>query len=106
MLTTGQARPGDPAPDWGSLVRPGTTLALYMGVATAPEIRAALIEGGASPDSEAQIVTDAGSVQARSWTCRLADLDRTLRDHAIANPAMILLRFPKVADVAAAARRA
>lgn len=106
VLTTGQARPGDPAPDWGSLVRPGTTLALYMGVATAPEIRRALIEAGASPDSEAQIVTNAGSVQAKSWTCRLADLDVTLQEEGIENPAMILLRFPKVEAGAASARRA
>lgn len=103
VLTTGQSRPGDPAPDWASLARPGTTLALYMGVAAAPEIQAALLAAGAPAAVEAQIVANAGSPLARSWTTTLGALAETLRREEIANPAMILVRLPK--DMAEPARQ-
>ena len=103
VLTTGQSRPGDPVPDWASLARPGTTLALYMGVAAAPEIQAALLAAGAPAAAEVQIVANAGSPLAQSWTTTLGALAQTLRQEEIANPAMILVRLPK--DMAEPARQ-
>ena len=42
VLATGQVRPGDPPPDWAGLARPGTTVALYMAVGAAADLRAVL----------------------------------------------------------------
>ena len=95
VLTTGATGPGDPAPDWASLVPPGTTLALYMGVAAAPTIRAALLAGGAPPASAVEIVAEAATARARSWTTTLAALADTVARESIANPAIILVRLPK-----------
>ena len=74
-----------------------------MGVAAAPEIQAALLAAGAPAAVEAQIVANAGSPLARSWTTTLGALAETLRQEKIANPAMILVRLPK--DMAELARQ-
>ncbi len=95
VLTTGATRPGDPAPDWATLVRPGTTIALYMGVAAAPEIRAALLAAGAPPSSRVDIVAEAGTPRVRSWSTTLADLADTVATEAVANPAVILVRLDR-----------
>lgn len=95
VLTTGTPRTGEPAPDWASLVRPGTTLAIYMGVSTAPEIAATLRDAGAPPDSVVQIVSEASTPRARSWTTTLDALPRTMAEEAVPNPAMVLIRLPK-----------
>lgn len=97
VLTTGAVRPGDPAPDWASLARPGTTLALYMGVGAAATIRAALIGAGAPPASEVEIVERAGSSDARIHRATLGGLAEAVREERIANPAIMLIRFPKAA---------
>jgi siroheme synthase len=105
VLTTGTARPGDPAPDWASLARPGTTLALYMGVAAAPEIRAALLSAGAPAASTVEIVAEAGTPRHRRWTTTLGALAETVAAETVPNPAIILIRLPKP-DASAAIRAA
>ncbi len=101
VLTTGVVRPGDPAPDWASLVRPGTTLALYMGVGAAPEIREALLNAGAPGAANVEIVAGAGAPGARIWRTTLANLAKTVTREAVENPAIILVRLPKVAHAKA-----
>jgi uroporphyrin-III C-methyltransferase / precorrin-2 dehydrogenase / sirohydrochlorin ferrochelatase len=103
VLTTGTTRPGDPGPDWTSLARPGTTLAIYMGVGAAGELGAALREAGAPPSSAVQIVSQAATPHARIWTTTLADFARLVAEEAVPNPAMIFVRLPKPLS---AARRA
>ncbi len=95
VLTTGAVRPGDAAPDWAGLVRPGTTLAVYMGIAAAPELRAALRAGGAPPASLVEIVEGAGTARVRRAVTTLGALAETVASEAIANPAIILVRLPK-----------
>jgi uroporphyrin-III C-methyltransferase / precorrin-2 dehydrogenase / sirohydrochlorin ferrochelatase len=63
MLVTGHTKHGEPDIDFAAAARPGTTLAVYMGIATLPRLRdglrdaglaqttpAALIEAGGTPD--------------------------------------------------------
>lgn len=101
VLTTGTARPGDPAPDWASLARPGTTLALYMGIAAAPEIRAALLSAGAPAASIVEIVAEAGTPRTRHCTTTLGALAETVAAETIPNPAIIFIRLPKLKASAA-----
>ena len=95
VLTTGATRPDDPAPDWASLVRPGTTIAIYMGVAAAPQIREALLRAGASRVSPVQIVSEAGSPQAQSWSTTLGKLAEVVARVKVPNPAILFVRLPK-----------
>lgn len=95
VLATGACRPGDPAPDWAGLARPGTTLALYMAVAAAPEIRAALLAQGVAGASRVEIVAAAGTERARSWATTLDGLADLVAGEAVESPAMILVRLPK-----------
>jgi uroporphyrin-III C-methyltransferase/precorrin-2 dehydrogenase/sirohydrochlorin ferrochelatase len=101
VLTTGVTRPGDPPPDWARLVRPGTTLALYMAVAAAPEIAAALLAAGAAPRSPVEIVAEAGTPRARAWSTTLGQLAATVAAERVRNPAVILVRLAKPAAAAA-----
>ncbi|MFQ8431522.1 siroheme synthase CysG [Amaricoccus sp. W119] len=103
VLTTGVTRPGDPAPDWASLARPGTTLALYMGVGAAGGIRDALIGAGAPPGSRVEIVERAGSPDARVHRATLGALAETVSREGIGNPAIMLIRLPKPPESARAA---
>lgn len=98
VLTTGQSRPGDPAPDWGRLVRPGTTLALYMAVAAASEIERGLIAGGAPATATVEIVSRAGTPEVTSFRTTLGRLGETVRLRDVKNPAILLVRLPKHAD--------
>ncbi|TPE53632.1 siroheme synthase CysG [Amaricoccus solimangrovi] len=103
VLTTGVVRPGDPAPDWGGLARPGTTLALYMSVGAAGAIRDALIGAGAPEGSAVEIVSGAGTAEARIWRTSLGGLAETVAAERVENPAIMLVRLPKAAVVAARA---
>jgi uroporphyrin-III C-methyltransferase / precorrin-2 dehydrogenase / sirohydrochlorin ferrochelatase len=97
VLTTGQLRPGEAAPDWGRLARPGTTIALYMAVAAAPSVRAALLEAGASPDTPVCVISRAGSPHMQVLEARLSDFPDRLISARVENPAIILVRLRKQA---------
>ena len=103
VLTTGQSRPGDPAPDWASLARPGTTLAVYMGVATAAELQAGLLAGGAPAAAGVEIVSRAGSPDCRRLSTTLGALARTVAEAGVESPSILLVRLPKPAGAALAA---
>ena len=95
VLTTGVSRPGDPAPDWASLVRPGTTIALYMGVGAAAKIRDSLLAAGAPAGSRVEIVAHAGTARSRIWRSTLSGLVETVTTEQVENPAIMLVRLPK-----------
>lgn len=101
VFATGTCRVGDEAPDWGACMRPGTTLALYMGVRQAPVIEANLLGAGVPAHCEVEIVSDISTDRQRIATCRLGELAETIRLDQIGNPAIILIRHDK-----GAARRA
>lgn len=95
VFATGMCRAGDDTPDWGASTRPGTTLALYMGVRQAPVIEANLIAAGVPAASEVEIVSDISTDRQRIATCQLGALAATIRAEAIGNPAIILIRHDK-----------
>ncbi|WP_141536201.1 hypothetical protein [Thioclava sp. ES.031] len=79
---------------WAS-TRPGTTLALYMGVRQAPVIEANLLAAGVPAVSEVEIVSDISTERQRIATCQLGALAATIRAEKIGNPAIILIRHDK-----------
>jgi uroporphyrin-III C-methyltransferase/precorrin-2 dehydrogenase/sirohydrochlorin ferrochelatase len=97
VITTGQTRAGDPAPDWVDRLRPGTTLALYMGIANASTVERSLLAAGNHPGLPVDIVSRAASRDQRTAACTLGTLSGTIRAQALENPAVILIRCPKTA---------
>ncbi|MEM9761754.1 MAG: uroporphyrinogen-III C-methyltransferase [Pseudomonadota bacterium] len=101
VLTTGRLAEcpvlerADNAPDWASFLHPGTTLAIYMGVATAGRLSARLLAQGLDATLPVEIVHAAGTPQEAVFHTQLGRLEDTVRDEGIRNPAMILIRRPK-----------
>lgn len=95
MLATAACKPGDPDPDWAAMLKPGTTLAVYMGVKKASCIVRSLQDAGAPMSLEVEIISNASTPRERVTRCTLDRLPATLVQDGIENPAIIFIRWPK-----------
>lgn len=95
MLATAACKPGDPDPEWAAMLRPGTSLAIYMGVARAEGIVSSMEAAGIPLSLNVDIVCHASTAKERKVYCTLADLPQKVRDGAVENPAVILVSWPK-----------
>ncbi len=93
VLATGQTCDGRET-DWAAHARPGTTLAVYMGVSTAASIAGALIDAGCPGAAPVDIVASAQSPEERRHVATLATLADTVARENVASPAMLLIRWP------------
>ena len=79
-LVTGHAAPdgeggwGEPELDWAALARPNQTVAVYMGLATAPGLAARLLAAGRAASTPALIVENASRPEERRLLTTLAGL--------------------------------
>ncbi|WP_425090413.1 siroheme synthase CysG [Tropicimonas sp. S265A] len=94
-LTTGHLKPGDGRPDWGSQCVPGVALAIYMGVASAGQIRDSLMADGHAPERPVTVVASAGHPDERKLRTSLGRLVEDMAEARITNPAILLIRNPK-----------
>ncbi|MGY2004799.1 SAM-dependent methyltransferase, partial [Blastococcus sp. SYSU DS1024] len=87
---SGHLPPGHPQSlvDWAALGTLRGTLVVLMGVDTAPAIAAALIAHGRAPATPVAVVTDGSTPTQRALRTTLADLPRTLTEHAVRPPAV------------------
>ena len=90
-LVTGHGQAGGRGPDWGALARSGLTLVVYMGVARADGVVAALLDAGMDGDTPAAAVSAAHTPRQRHLVCTLGTLVATLRDAALASPAVLVI---------------
>ena len=95
IFATGACQDGDSNPNWAEHARPGTTLAIYMGVRSAGEIANALIGRGAEPATPVEILSDVSTRKEQLIETDLQNLEHALADNAILGKAIILVRFPK-----------
>ncbi|MDP3341348.1 uroporphyrinogen-III C-methyltransferase [Frigidibacter sp.] len=95
MLATATCRPGDPEPDWAEMLRPGTTLALYMGVRKVAAFTAGLRRAGVPMDLEVTIVSSASTAAERSTVTTLAALPAVMQAGDLPSPSIIFIRWPK-----------
>lgn len=100
VLATAQCQSGEPPPDWTELARPGTTLALYMAVARAPAIAAHLLAAGLAGTLEVEVVAQASSAGEQVLRTSLGAMASAMAGAGIANPAIILIRVPKLPGTA------
>lgn len=97
VLTTGRLRDGDGAVDWPAALRPGVTMAIYMGVEAAPRIAEELATEGLADEIDVTVVSNAGGGDARILGTHGAALDKDIAKARISNPAIILLKRGKKA---------
>jgi uroporphyrin-III C-methyltransferase/precorrin-2 dehydrogenase/sirohydrochlorin ferrochelatase len=102
LLVSAHPAEGAPPLDWAALGAADATLAVYMGVARAGEVAAALMAGGADPATPVAVVERAGGADARRVSATLADLAATIAAHAVRNPAILLIDPPRRAASLAA----
>lgn len=107
MLATAACKPGDPEPDWAEMLRPGTSLAIYMGVRQAALIVESLRDASVPMSLEVEIVSKASTPQEKVTRCNLGGLAKVMKDERVDNPAVILISWPKetiahVSSIAAA----
>jgi uroporphyrin-III C-methyltransferase/precorrin-2 dehydrogenase/sirohydrochlorin ferrochelatase len=95
MLATAACKPGDPDPDWAAMLQPGTSLAIYMGVAKAESILRSMQSAGIPMSLPAEVVSNASTAHERIICSPLGQLVGALRGQDIANPAIILVTWPK-----------
>ncbi|MFC7704495.1 siroheme synthase CysG [Plastorhodobacter daqingensis] len=97
MLATAACKPGDPDPDWATMLQPGTTLAVYMGVRKAPSMIRTLRAASIPMGLEAEIISNASTPREQIIRCTLGQVPEALAEQSIENPAIILIRWSKPA---------
>ncbi len=95
ILTTGQCRDGDAAPDWQQHARPGTALAFYMSVGHAKEIVASLQANGMPADLPVTVAVKVTQSGERFVATTVGALVATLAAARIEGCAVILIDWPK-----------
>ena len=89
-FVTGHTRDGRGA-DWAALARSGTTLVIYMGMATLPIIVAALRSAGMAADTPAAAIQHGTTAQERKVISTLAALQRDVAAAALCSPALVVI---------------
>ncbi|MDH0866393.1 uroporphyrinogen-III C-methyltransferase [Mitsuaria sp. GD03876] len=79
------------APDWAALARSRLTLVVYMGLARAAEIAAALTAGGLDAATPAVIVSAAHTPRQRECFTTLADLPAAIAREGLPSPALLVI---------------
>jgi uroporphyrin-III C-methyltransferase len=88
IFVTGHTRDGA-EPDWPALARTGLTLVIYMGITRLPEITAALLRAGMSPDTPSCAIENGTLRNQRQVIAPLATLAR--RAAGLTSPAIVVI---------------
>ncbi len=92
-VVSGHLPPGDPGStlDWAALAHANTTLVIMMGVATLPQITAALLTHGLGADTPAATVANAGLPGQQTVRGTLTDIADRTRTAGIRPPAVTVI---------------
>ena len=101
VMTTAHLREDGARADLSRLARRGTELAIYMGVSTAADVAADLVESGMSPATRVEIVADASKQRETVLRTTLGTMAGAIREAGIRGCALILVTNPAAADVSA-----
>ena len=98
FVTGHAASGGEPDLDWASLARPNHTVAVYMGLSTAPRIAARLIAAGRAASTPVVVVENASLPGQRRVLTTLAGLEAAVR--GLDGPALLVVgEVAALADV-------
>lgn len=87
--------------NWSGLAGKGRTLAIYMGVKTAPQIAEKLMEDGLAPEMPIAVIENAARPEMRVIRGLLAGLPELVDLHAVKSPALIVIGEVTARDNAA-----
>ena len=94
VFVTGHAKPGAPAPDWRMLAATAhaarLTLVVYMGVSSAGTIQQGLT-AGLPPETPIAVIRNASLPSQRHAVATLATLQRTIAEHGLGSPSIIVV---------------
>ncbi|RYH00874.1 uroporphyrinogen-III C-methyltransferase [Salipiger sp. IMCC34102] len=93
VLATARSQADGALPDLERHVQPGTTLAIYMGVAAAGDIANRLLDRGIPPDAPVDVIADASKSQELILNTTLSEMTRSIAASGIVGCAMILVTF-------------
>jgi uroporphyrin-III C-methyltransferase/precorrin-2 dehydrogenase/sirohydrochlorin ferrochelatase len=91
MLVTGHTKHGEPDIDFAAAARPGTTLAVYMGIATLPRLRDGLLAAGLAHTTPAALIEAGGTAHQRVLRGTLDRLVADAPDWTLAGPVLLLV---------------
>ncbi|MBS0320928.1 MAG: uroporphyrinogen-III C-methyltransferase [Proteobacteria bacterium] len=95
--------------DWPALVRSGTTLVVYMGVAALDAIVRALLDAGMDASMPVAVIQDGTLPRMRATVATLATVQASVRAAGLGSPALVVVgdvvRHAQLPALAATARR-
>jgi uroporphyrin-III C-methyltransferase/precorrin-2 dehydrogenase/sirohydrochlorin ferrochelatase len=94
-LLTGASEEGLAEQDWTALAKPGSAFAVYMGVNTAGDISAELLDAGIAPQTPVTIVENGTLANERVFTTTIGHLWETLHTKGVSGPAIIYVGLAK-----------
>ena len=94
VMTTARTAKDLKVPDWSEMARPGTCMCFYMGVAQAWRIQSALMAAGVPGCAPADWVERAGHPDTRTVSTRVDHMSLDAKESGIANPAVLIVRYP------------
>ncbi|MFO1135027.1 MAG: siroheme synthase CysG [Rhodoblastus sp.] len=91
VFVTAHSKHGPIDLDWGTVVRPDQTVAVYMGLNHIEELTAAFVAHGAAPDLPAAIVDNGTRPNQRVIVGTLADLAAKARTAGLRGPTIVIV---------------
>ena len=91
LFVTAHGRDGVLDLDWEVLIRPGQTVAVYMGLATLPTLVEGFARHGVSPDHDVAVIENGTRPDQRVLTGTLGDIVARVEEHGLSSPAMIII---------------
>jgi uroporphyrin-III C-methyltransferase/precorrin-2 dehydrogenase/sirohydrochlorin ferrochelatase len=91
VFVTGHGKDGPVDLDWATLIRPGQTVAIYMGLGHIDELARAFVAHGADPELPAAIVDNGARANQRVVVGTLATIAEQARAAALRGPTIIIV---------------
>ncbi len=91
LFVTAHSKHGPIDLDWSKVIRPGQTVAVYMGLSHIEELMAAFVAHGAAPDLPAAIVDNGTRPNQRVVVGTLADLAGKARAAGLRGPTIVIV---------------
>ena len=91
LFVTAHSKHGPIDLDWSKVIRPGQTVAVYMGLSHIEELMAAFVAHGAAPDLPAAIVDNGTRPSQRVVVGTLADLAGKARAAGLRGPTIVIV---------------
>jgi uroporphyrin-III C-methyltransferase len=91
VFVTAQGKDGPIARDWTALIRPGQTVAIYMGLGHIEELMAGFVAQGVEPATPAAIVDNGARPSQRVVVSDVAGLARAAREAGLRGPTIIIV---------------